>query len=84
MQKQRIVKVEIQNFGRFVRQKRVRLNITDEALAEMCNRSDRNIRDIESSKREPKLGTALLLCRACEISTGELEQFVPEEEAAYV
>ena len=84
MRKQKSVKVEIQNFGKYVHQKRERLKLTDEVLAEKCNRSDRNIRDIESGKREAMLGTALLLCRACEISSGELEQFVPEKETSYV
>lgn len=84
MAKTRIVQKEIKLFGKFIKERRHQKHMTDESLAEMCNRSDRNIRDIESGKREPKLGTALLLCQACSVYTGELEQFVPEEEAAYV
>lgn len=84
MDRKTIVSKEIKLFGELVKERRCEKQMTDENLAEACNRSDRNIRDIESGKREPKLGTALLICKACEIHTGELEQFVPQEEIAYV
>lgn len=58
--------------------------MSSEALAEKANRSDREVRDIELGKVEPRLGTALRLCEACEMDIGELGAFVPDEEPSYV
>lgn len=55
-----------------------------EELDEKSNRSARNIGDIELGKIEPLLGTALLLCKACEIDVGELKDYVPEDDFSYV
>ena len=71
-------------FGKMIRDRRKMLGISAETLAERCNRSDRDIRDIELGKREPLLGTALILCQVCEIDVGELKEFVPQGEPTYV
>ncbi len=64
-------------FGRMIRTKRRELKMNIEELAEKCERSEREVRDIELGKCEPKLGTVLRLCKACDIHIGELEQFYP-------
>lgn len=84
MDRKTIVSKEIKLFGKLVKERRCENQMNDENLAEACNRSNRNIRDIGSGKREPKLSTALLICKTCEIHTGKLGQFVPQEEIAYV
>ena len=64
-------------FGRMIRTKRRELKMNIEELAEKCGRSEREVRDIGLGKCEPKLGTVLRLCKACDIHIGELEQFYP-------
>ena len=83
MKKSTTMYPELANFGARIRQKRRELGMTAEELAEKANRSDREILDIELGKNEPLFGTALMLCKACEIDMGELEVFVPNEEIKY-
>ncbi len=66
-----------------LRKRRRERGMTEE-LDEKSNRSARNIGDIELGKIEPLLGTALLLCKACEIDVGELKDYVPEDDFSYV
>lgn len=73
----------LKKFGGRIREKRILLGMTIEELAEKANRSDREVRAIERGKVEPLLGTALLLCYACDIEIGELKEFIPQEEPAY-
>ena len=71
-------------FGRMIRSRRKLMGMTAEQLAEKANRSTREVGDIELGKVEPRLGTALLLCNACNVDIGELKEFVPCEEQSYV
>ena len=71
-------------FGTMIRERRKALGMSAEDLAEKCNRSEREIRDIELGKSEPLFGTTLLLCQSCNVDMGELEVFVPREEISYV
>jgi len=75
---------ELERFGKMLRERRLELGMTVETLAEKANRSDREVRDIELGKAEPKLRTALLLCEACHVDVGDLQTFVPQDEPAYV
>ena len=79
----KIRKSDLKRFGAKIRERRTALDMTLEELAEMVNRSDREIRDIELGKVEPKLQTALLLCVACQVDIGELKEFVTQEESSY-
>lgn len=74
---------ELERFGKMIRERRLELGMTIEVLAEKANRSDREVRDIELGKVEPKLRTTLLLCDACELDIGELRAFVPQEDLTY-
>lgn len=74
---------ELERFGKTIRERRIALGMTIEELAEKANRSDREVRDIELGKAEPKLRTTLLLCDACELDIGELRTFVPQEDLTY-
>lgn len=59
-------------FGQLVRKSRQSKHITQETLAELCELSTRHVSSIETGKANPKLDTALKLCAACGINTGEL------------
>ena len=74
---------ELEGFGQMIRERRLALGMTLEVLAEKANRSDREVRDIELGKVEPKFRTTLLLCDACNVDIGELKEFVPQEELTY-
>lgn len=74
---------ELERFGKTIRERRIALGMTIEELAEKANRSDREVRDIELGKVEPKLRTTLLLCDACSLDIGELQAFVPQEDLTY-
>ena len=84
MQPKNLKKEYVLCFGKMIRERRKALGMSAEELAEKCNRSEREIRDIELGKSEPLLGTTLLLCESCKVSMGELHQFVPYEEISYV
>jgi len=80
MKKVKSKKNRVAAFGKMIREKRRALGMSSECLAEKANRSEREVRDIELGKVEPKLSTTLLLCNACEVDVGELEAYVPHEE----
>ena len=67
-------------FGIILRHYRENKNYTREALAELCDISDRCISNIERGISEPKLGTLVKLCTSCEIDIGLLSSLVIEEE----
>ena len=46
---------EPERFGKMIRERRTAPGMTLEVLAERANRSDREVRDIELGKVEPKL-----------------------------
>lgn len=69
--------------AKMIRKRRLELGMTIEDLAEKANRSDREVRDIELGKVEPKLRTTLLVCDACKLDIGELQAFVPQENLTY-
>lgn len=58
--------------------------MTEEYLAERCERSDKEIRNIESGKTIPKLDTALQIGHVLHMEMGEFHEFVKVEDVAYV
>ena len=64
-------------FGKMLKTKRKANLLTQENIAESVDCSERQVRNIESGKSEPKIGMALLLCRECGVSTSELENLIP-------
>ena len=75
---------ELVQLGNKIREQRRKLGMTLEGLAEKINRSDKQVRSIEKGRAEPKIGTLLLICEACEIDVGELKAFIPREDISYV
>lgn len=55
-------------FGKYIRFCRKEAGISQEALAEKCNLSTRQISNIETGRCEPKLTSILKMCQACNIS----------------
>ena len=74
---------ELERFGKMIRERRTVLGMTVETLAEKANRSDREVRDIELGKAEPKFRTTLLLCDVCKVDIGELKAFMPQDDLTY-
>ena len=50
---------DILNYGQMVHEKRSAINMTEEKLAELTDRSDKEIRNIESGASIPKLDTVV-------------------------
>lgn len=66
-------------FGKMLKNKRQENLLTQESVAESVDCSERQVRNIESGKSEPKIGMALLLCRECGVNTSELETLIPAD-----
>jgi len=73
-------KNEFAEFGGMIRQRRRKLGMSAEALAEKANRSDKEVLNIERGEKEPKPGTTLRICEACNIDVGELKYYIPRTE----
>lgn len=62
-------------FGKYLRKCRIQAGMTQEALAERCGLSIRQIYNIENGKSEPKLTSLSKLCKSCNI---EFDNFIKE------
>lgn len=76
--------IDILKYGKLVHQKRIHLGFTEEQLAEFSDLSDREIRNIESGRSIPKLGTVLKIAYALDMDVGELQVLIQTEDIAYV
>lgn len=59
-------------FGANVRRHRLRLELSQEALGFKCGLHTTEISRLERAKREPRLGTIVVIARALEIKPAEL------------
>ena len=62
-------------FGKNVRDKRKKLNMSQEELAYRINRDVRSIIAIETGKRNPTLKTVYNLCKALQAKSSDLLAF---------
>lgn len=67
-----------------VRKKRKELSLSEEELAWRANISDRELRNIEHGKVNPKLDSVISLCVQLSIDIGELALIYPVEAIEYV
>ncbi len=63
---------DILNYGQMVHEKRRAINMTEEKLAELTDRSDKEIRNIETGASIPKLDTVVRISNALDMEIGEL------------
>jgi len=63
-------------YGDMVHKKRISKNLTEEVLAEICDISDRELRNIEAGRVVPKLDTAIKLAYALDMDFGELNVLI--------
>ena len=63
-------------FGKMIKEKRKALGFSGELLAELCNRSDRALRNIESGDSTPSLDTVLNIAYALGMDLGDLNCLV--------
>lgn len=63
---------DILNYGQMVHEKRRAINMTEEKLAELTDRSDKEIRNIERGASIPKLDTVVRISNALDMEIGEL------------
>jgi transcriptional regulator with XRE-family HTH domain len=59
-------------FGANVRRHRLRLELSQEALGFKCGLHPTEISRLERAKREPRLGTIVVIARALDIKPAEL------------
>lgn len=59
-------------YGQMVHEKRRAIKMTEEKLAELTDRSDKEIRNIESGASIPKLDTVIRISNALDMEIGEL------------
>lgn len=67
-------------YGDMVHKKRISKNLTEEVLAEICDISDRELRNIEAGRVVPKLDTAIKLAYALDMDFGELNVLIQKKE----
>ena len=70
----------VHNFGKVVRDKRERQNLTIREAAEMCGLSDRGLEMIELGDSDPKLSSILSIAQALNIDLGEINVCIREAE----
>lgn len=70
----------VHQFGKLVRERRERQNLTIIAAAEKCGISDRGLEMIELGDSDPKLSSVLNIARALNIDLGEINACIPEAE----
>lgn len=63
---------DVLNYGQMVHKKRRAIKMTEEKLAELTDRSDKEIRNIESGASIPKLDTVIRISNALDMEIGEL------------
>lgn len=67
------------DFRKIIRKFRIKNRLTQEEAAESIDCSDKQIRNIESGKSDPKLSTAMLLCEKYGIDLSELGNLLNHE-----
>ena len=82
--KQYSAKIQIWKYGLFIHEKRIFSGFTEEKLAELCDISDREVRNIESGHSIPRLDTALKLAHALSMNVGDLAIFIEIGDPLYV
>ena len=75
--------VKIYIYGNMIHEKRISLGLTEEKLAELCDISDREIRNIEAGVTVPKFDTVLKLARALEMDIGDFNILISEDDKIY-
>ena len=71
-------------FGRMIRQRRQEMGITEEELAWRAHISDRELRNIEYGRVNPKADTVIAICIHLNIGLEEFRNIYPEEAFDYV
>ena len=74
----------IVEFGRTVRRRRRELRMTEEELAWRAHISDRELRNIEYGRVNPKADTVIAICIHLNIGTDEFRSIYPVEAFEYV
>lgn len=64
--------ISTDTFGKLIKEKRRSLGLSAEKLAELCDRSDKAIRNIESGKSSPSLNTVVNISYALKLNLGDL------------
>ena len=77
------IPVKIYIYGNMIHEKRISLGLTEEKLAELCDISDREIRNIEAGVTVPKFDTVLKLARALEMDIGDFNILISEDDKIY-
>lgn len=78
------VKIQTWKYGLFIHDKRISRGFTEEKLAELCDISDREVRNIESGYSIPKLDTALKLAYALNMNVGDFAMLIEIGAPLYV
>ena len=78
------VKIQTWNYGIMIHNKRIACCYTEEKLAELCEISDREVRNIESGHSIPKLDTALKLAYALNMNVGDFAMLIEIGAPLYV
>ena len=71
-------------FGRMIRQRRQEMGITEEELAWRAHISDRELRNIEYGRVNPKADTVIAICIHLNIGLDEFRNIYPAEAFDYV
>ena len=77
------IPVKIYIYGNMIHEKRISLGLTEEKLAELCDISDREIRNIEAGVTVPRFDTVLKLARAFEMDIGDFNILISEDDKIY-
>jgi len=77
------IPVKIYIYGNMIHEKRISLGLTEEKLAELCDISDREIRNIEAGVTVPRFDTVLKLARALEMDIGDFNILISEDDKIY-
>ena len=77
------IPVKIYIYGNMIHEKRISLGLTEEKLAELCDISDREIRNIEAGITVPRFDTVLKLARALEMDIGDFNILISEDDKIY-
>lgn len=62
----------VPSYGQMIHNKRRSIKMTEEKLAELTDRSDKEIRNIESGASIPKLDTVIRISNALDMEIGDL------------
>ena len=70
--------MKTQHYGRIVRGKRQERALTIEKASEICNLSDKGLRNVELGDSDPKLSTILNIGAALDMDLGVLNSCKPD------